>query len=49
MRMFQSPSGSFRRTTPPLLLSAGGIVPSLKGGVIGKVCPALPGVKRESP
>jgi SAM-dependent methyltransferase len=49
MYMFQSTSGSVRRMTPPRRAGAGWIAPSLKGGVTGKACPPLPGVKRESP
>jgi hypothetical protein len=48
-RMFQSTAGSIRRLTPSRRIEAGWIVPSLKEGVTGKVCPATPGVKRESP
>jgi hypothetical protein len=47
--MFQSTAGSIRRLTPSRRIGTGWIVPSLKEGVTGKVCPATPGVKRESP
>jgi hypothetical protein len=47
--MFQTTADSICRLTPSRRLGAGWIAPSLKEGVAVKVCPALPGVKRNSP